>query len=50
MLQLSNAFKPEHDDIEYAQGKYMLQMLGLQVSASSMQRQAQKWQQWQQQQ
>jgi hypothetical protein len=30
-LQISNAFKPEHEDVEYAQGKYMLQMLGLQV-------------------
>lgn len=28
--QISQAFKPEHDDVEYAQGKYMLQMLGLQ--------------------
>jgi len=28
--QISAAFKPEHDDVEYAQGKYMLKMLGLQ--------------------
>lgn len=32
-LQISQAFKPEHDDVEYAQGKYMLQMLGLQVTS-----------------
>lgn len=29
--QISQAFKPEKDDVEYAQGRYMLQMLGLQV-------------------
>ena len=29
--QISAAFKPEHDDVEYSQGKYMLKMLGLQV-------------------
>lgn len=28
--QISQAFKPEKDDVEYAQGTYMLQMLGLQ--------------------
>eukprot|EP00879_Flechtneria_rotunda_P030423 GHRR01033054.1.p1 GENE.GHRR01033054.1~~GHRR01033054.1.p1 ORF type:complete len:166 (+),score=45.77 GHRR01033054.1:128-625(+) len=31
LLQLSQAFKPAHDDMEYAQGKYMLEMLGLKV-------------------
>jgi hypothetical protein len=30
-LQISQAFKPEKDDVEYAQGRYMLQMLGMQV-------------------
>jgi hypothetical protein len=30
-LQISQMFKPEKDDVEYAQGRYMLQMLGLQV-------------------
>lgn len=30
-VQISQAFKPEKDDVEYAQGTYMLQMLGLQV-------------------
>ncbi|KAI8475908.1 MAG: hypothetical protein J3K34DRAFT_17793 [Monoraphidium minutum] len=28
--QLSNMFKPDHDDTEYAQAKYMLRVLGLQ--------------------
>lgn len=32
LLQISQAFKPDHDDVEYAQGKYMLRTLGLQVS------------------
>lgn len=27
--QISQAFKPEHDDVEYAQGRYMLKALGL---------------------
>jgi hypothetical protein len=31
VVQISQAFKPEKDDVEYAQGRYMLQMLGLQV-------------------
>jgi len=31
--QISAAFKPDHDDVEYSQGKYMLKMLGLQVRA-----------------
>jgi hypothetical protein len=31
LLQISQAFKPDHDDVEYAQGKYMLRTLGLQV-------------------
>jgi hypothetical protein len=31
VLQISQMFKPEKDDVEYAQGRYMLQMLGLQV-------------------
>jgi hypothetical protein len=31
LLQISQMFKPEKDDVEYAQGRYMLQMLGLQV-------------------
>lgn len=34
LLQISGAFKPEHDDTEYAQGKYMLRSLGLQVSGA----------------
>lgn len=28
--QLSQMFKPDHDDTEYVQGKYMLRVLGLQ--------------------
>lgn len=28
--QISQAFKPDHDDVEYAQGKFMLRNLGLQ--------------------
>jgi hypothetical protein len=31
-VQISQAFKPDHDDVEYAQGKFMLRNLGLQVS------------------
>lgn len=30
-LQISQAFKPEHEDVEYVQGKFMLRNLGLQV-------------------
>jgi hypothetical protein len=30
-VQISQAFKPDHDDVEYAQGKFMLRNLGLQV-------------------
>jgi hypothetical protein len=32
-VQISQAFKPDHDDVEYNQGKFMLRSLGLQVSS-----------------
>lgn len=34
--QLSSMFKPDHDDTEYAQGKYMLRVLGLHKYESNL--------------
>lgn len=32
LMQIGQAFKPEHADTEYDRGKYMLKTLGLNVS------------------